>query len=78
MHDGHEGTKSRVLSGIDRRILELLATGLGTPEIADRLGLPVSVVRATLCDVIAKVGARSRLEALLIAFRRGLIDLPPE
>ena len=45
-------------------------------EAADVLGLPEEVVRAQLASAIRKLGARSLLEALLIAVRRGDIRRP--
>jgi DNA-binding NarL/FixJ family response regulator len=76
VQDGHDGTQSRALNDVERRILRLLARGLTTQHIAGHIGLPVETVRETLRGVIVKLGARSRLEALLIAIRRGWIDFP--
>jgi DNA-binding NarL/FixJ family response regulator len=59
-----------------RCVLQLAATGLATSEIAERLGLPVEVVRSRLATAIAALGARSKLEAVILALRRGLIQLP--
>jgi DNA-binding CsgD family transcriptional regulator len=68
---------SPVLESIERRILEPTATGLSSGEVADRLGVSVEAVRAALRAIIIKLGARSKLEALIVAIRRGLIDPPP-
>ena len=58
------------------RVLELGATGLTTPEIADRLDIPVAKVRQYWDEVRNAVGATSRLDAVIKAVQRGLIDLP--
>jgi DNA-binding NarL/FixJ family response regulator len=34
-------------------------------------------VRADLASILAKLGAGSRLEALVVAIRHALIDVPP-
>ena len=64
------------LSAEAHRVLELGATGLTTPEIADRLDMPVAKVRQYWDDVLNAVGATSRLDAVIKAVQRGLIDFP--
>lgn len=65
------------LGPLERLALELAAEGLGTTEISERLGVPIDRVRAHMRAAIAKLGARSKLEALIIGFRDGLIRFPP-
>jgi DNA-binding NarL/FixJ family response regulator len=65
------------LDPLERLVLELAAEGLSTTEIAATMGAPVDRVRAHTSAVLAKLGARSKLEALIIAIRHGLIRLPP-
>jgi len=65
-----------VLSPQQRTVLALSATGLGTAEDAAALQLPVHEVRAHLTSAIALLKARSKLEAVIFALRRGLIRLP--
>ena len=60
-----------------RRVLALLATGLLTDEVAAHLELGSEEVRRHLLRAILALGARSKLEAVVIALREGLIDLPP-
>ena len=59
-----------------RRVLELLATGLGTDEAAGQLGRPPADVRGDLRRAMEALGASSKLEAIVIAIREGLIDRP--
>jgi DNA-binding CsgD family transcriptional regulator len=66
-----------VLSAQQQTALALSATGLLTAEVAVSLGIPVDEVRAHLASAVIELGAQSKLEAVIIAFRRGLIDLPP-
>jgi DNA-binding NarL/FixJ family response regulator len=74
--DGQEPVRP-TLEPPERRVLELIAEGLSNREIAERLGVPVEAVRASFGAIFAKLGASSKLEALLIAIRLGLIRLPP-
>ena len=53
-------------------VLELLAQGAGTAGIADKLGLHTPEAAAAIAAVLADLGARSPLEALVLAARRGL------
>jgi DNA-binding CsgD family transcriptional regulator len=64
------------LTQLESDILALSATGLTTVEAALRLGQPPHVARLAIASAIRKLGARSKLEALLIAIRTGLITLP--
>ena len=81
--DGRDGTsglqspRPAALEPLERRVLELAASGLSTAEVAGRLGVPVDTARSTLRGILARLGARSKLEALIIAIRHRLIDLPP-
>lgn len=49
----------------ERKILELLATGLANKEIADRLGLSPGTVRWHLENIYGKLHVHSRTEAVL-------------
>jgi len=70
-------TSGRLDAG-QRRVLTLAATGLITDEVATQLGMSVDDVRRHTAGAIAALGARSKLEAVVIALRRGLIDLPEQ
>jgi DNA-binding CsgD family transcriptional regulator len=50
------------------------AEGLGVTEAADTLGLSPEAARRLLASAVTKLGARSKLEAVIIALREGLID----
>jgi two-component system nitrate/nitrite response regulator NarL len=60
----------------ERAVLAASATGLGVAEVADLLDESPESVRRALFSVLTKLGARSKLEAVLIAIQRGLIDIP--
>jgi two-component system nitrate/nitrite response regulator NarL len=63
------------LTGRESAVLAASATGLSVGEVADRLGVSPNAVRAALALAITKLAARSKLEAVIIALRRGLIVL---
>ena len=56
-------------------VLETLAQGLDTTAIADRLGIADHTVEWHVRHVIEKLGVHSKLQAVVEAARRGLIDL---
>jgi DNA-binding NarL/FixJ family response regulator len=69
---GPPGGASSTLSTREREVLALLADGLATDAIADRLFISRNTVRAHVQRVITKLGAHSKLEAVAIARRHGL------
>jgi DNA-binding NarL/FixJ family response regulator len=56
-------------------VLQLLADGNKLEEAAAALGLSVFTVRDYLTMAMGRLGARSRLEAVLLAIRRGLVEV---
>jgi DNA-binding CsgD family transcriptional regulator len=64
------------LSAQQRLVLSLSATGLTSAAVATALHVPVHEVRAHLASAIQALGARSKLEAVLLADRHGLIEPP--
>jgi two-component system nitrate/nitrite response regulator NarL len=58
--------------------LTLLAEGLDTAAMAERLGVSGTTVRSHVQAVLTKLGAHSRLEAASLATRFGLVDACPE
>jgi DNA-binding NarL/FixJ family response regulator len=61
------------LSDRELEVLELLGEGATTQEMVDRLHLSPHTVRNHIRNLSAKLGARSRLEAVAIANRSGLL-----
>jgi DNA-binding NarL/FixJ family response regulator len=58
-------------------VLSLLAEGLTTRVMADRLGVTLHTVRNYVQTVIRKLDAHSRLEAVAAARRQGMLPPPP-
>lgn len=66
-------TRHTALTEREREVLSLLADGLTNAAIAERLVVSVHTVRNHVANLSAKLGARSKLEALSIAMREGLL-----
>jgi DNA-binding NarL/FixJ family response regulator len=58
----------------ETEILQLVADGLVTPEIAEKLVISPETVKTHIHHILAKLEARSRAHAVTIGFRSGLID----
>ncbi|MBA2697104.1 MAG: response regulator transcription factor [Actinobacteria bacterium] len=63
------------LTAREREVLELIAEGLSNAAIAARLVLSVNTVRNHVQNLLTKLGAHSKLEALSVAVRDGLLPL---
>jgi DNA-binding NarL/FixJ family response regulator len=72
MTDGADGDQP--LSEREREILQLLAEGFHTEEVARRIGLSVETVKSDTKRVIGKLQADTRTHAVAIALRQAIID----
>ena len=63
------------LTGREREVLECVAAGLRTPEIAARLGVGTTTVESFVRRATRKLGARTRVQAAAIALAS---ERPPE
>jgi DNA-binding NarL/FixJ family response regulator len=66
------------LTGREQDVLGLLGTGLDVRRVAQRLGISQNTCRGHVKSVLAKLGCHSQLEAVVVATRLGLLDLPVE
>ncbi len=57
-------------------VLELLADGMPNPGIAAHLHISINTVRNHVQNLLTKLGAHSRLEAVALGIRRGLVAGP--
>jgi PAS domain S-box-containing protein len=57
-----------------REVLRLLSEGLETQEIADRLGIAEETARNHIRALLRTTGAHSRLEAVVMGMRLGLLE----
>lgn len=67
-------TESVVLTPRELEVLHLVAEGLTNKEIAQRVIVSLNTVRKHVQAVLTKLDAHSKLEAVIIARRRGIID----
>jgi DNA-binding NarL/FixJ family response regulator len=80
VHPDHAGslsarTNDDPLTPREREVLHLLAAGLGNKEIAGRLTISDHTAKFHVSQILAKLNAVSRAEAVSIAMRRGLVPL---
>jgi len=64
------------LTAREREVLQELATGLSMLELSERLNITLHTVRTHLKNIMLKLHARSKLDAVLRALKQGLIVLP--
>jgi DNA-binding NarL/FixJ family response regulator len=57
-------------------VLQLLADGCSTKQLAETLGLSLNTVRNHVQSAINRLGAHSKLEAVSVAIRQGVISAP--
>jgi DNA-binding CsgD family transcriptional regulator len=67
-----EGT---ALTPRELEVIRLMAHGLGNKSIARELGISTSTAKFHVASVLAKLGARSRTEAVSLGIRLGLVPL---
>ncbi len=68
------GPNEQPLSEREREILQLLAEGYHTEEVARRIGLSVETVKSDTKRVIGKLNADTRTHAVAIALRQAIIE----
>jgi NarL family two-component system response regulator LiaR len=68
-------TYSVDLTDREQTTLELVARGLTNPQIANELMISISTVNFHVHNVLDKLGAKTRTEAVVTASREGLIDI---
>ena len=52
-----------------------LAEGLGDEEISERLFVSPKTVRNQMVSILNKLGTESRLQALVVAVRYGIVEI---
>jgi DNA-binding NarL/FixJ family response regulator len=65
-----------VLTRRETEVLALVADGLGNKEIAERLGTASGTIKIHVQNILDKLAASDRTQAVTIALRRGILHLP--
>jgi len=75
---GSDGQPARAPKLTDREleVLNLVARGLNNREIADKLYISENTVKNHVRNMLEKLQLHSRIEAVMYAVRRRLLDLP--
>ena len=68
-----EGRNPSALSDREQEILQLLADGKSTREVANEIHIAEETVKTNLKHMFRKLDVRDRTEAVAEAFRRGLV-----
>jgi DNA-binding NarL/FixJ family response regulator len=63
------------LSPREREILTLLAAGKRNDDIATQLDISAQTVQTHVRNMLSKLGVRSRLEAVMLAARSGIVEV---
>lgn len=61
----------------EREVLEALAEGLNSKEIAHRLSMTIETERTHVVNLLKKLKVHSRLEAVVFAVRHGVVEIQP-
>ena len=75
--DGAVPERLRALTGRERELVGLVATGLSNEDMAERLCLSVLTVKTHVNRAMTKLGARDRAQLVVIAYQTGLVSAAP-
>ena len=64
------------LSPREREVLVLLADGMSNREIAGHLFVSEATVKSHVARILAVLGVRDRVQAVIVAFRAGVVPVP--
>ncbi len=66
-----------LLTPREREVLQLMAQGLANRQIGARLGITERTVKLHVSNILGKLGAANRTDAVTLAVQRGLVRLQP-
>ncbi|MGP5341430.1 response regulator [Glutamicibacter arilaitensis] len=72
-HDEHLIAAVESLTPREREVFGLIAAGLSNPEIAEKLFLSEATVKTHVGHILAKLEARDRVQAVVIAYQTGVV-----
>jgi DNA-binding NarL/FixJ family response regulator len=73
--DRPSSEEDRVVTRREEEVLQLIADGCSTPEVAEKLYISQKTVKNHLASIYQKLDARDRTQAVLQAVRMGIVSL---
>jgi len=73
--DERKPEEERLVSRREEEVLQLIADGCSTGEVAQRLYISQKTVKNHLASIYEKLDARDRTQAVLLAVRMGIVKL---
>ena len=70
-----EQQQERIITAREEEVLQLIADGCSTPEVAESLFISQKTVKNHLASIYQKLDARDRTQAVLQAVRMGIVTL---
>jgi two-component system nitrate/nitrite response regulator NarL len=70
-----EPIATEALTPRERQVLRMLADGLGNKQIAAKLGISEHTAKFHVAQILAKLGAETRTEAVALGIRGGMLPL---
>lgn len=67
--------EDRLITRREEEVLQLIADGLSTPEVAAKLYISQKTVKNHLASIYEKLNARDRTQAVLVAVKMGIVKL---
>jgi two-component system response regulator DegU len=75
LDSGAERDEDRIITRREEEVLQLIADGCSTPEVAAKLYISQKTVKNHLASIYEKLNARDRTQAVITAVRMGIITL---
>ena len=73
--DSGSREEDRIITKREEEVLQLIADGCSTPEVAAKLYISQKTVKNHLASIYEKLNARDRTQAVLLAVRMGIVKL---